>query len=75
MRTAATVWLHPCHAGIANDTVGSTANLHSPRFMLDEGVLHQGAALHTSLALEYLAQGGLGGGLDTSYSSSRHEEL
>ncbi len=30
--------------------------LHTPRFTLDEGVLKLGAALHTALATEYLAQ-------------------
>ncbi|GFR48947.1 hypothetical protein Agub_g10961, partial [Astrephomene gubernaculifera] len=40
--------------GIRNESVGSVHALHSPKFTLDEGVLHKGAALHASIALEYL---------------------
>lgn len=43
--------------GIGDAELGSTANLHTPRFRLDEGVLPKGAALHASLALGYLARG------------------
>lgn len=42
--------------GIKNEVIGSTAALHNPNFKVDENVLHIGAALHTSLALEYLSK-------------------
>jgi metal-dependent amidase/aminoacylase/carboxypeptidase family protein len=48
--------------GIRNESLGSVHNLHSRNFLLDEGVLHQGAALHAALAIEYLAAGGVEGG-------------
>lgn len=41
--------------GIDNETIGSTAKLHTPQFRIDEAVLHRGAALHASLAMEYLS--------------------
>ncbi|KAJ9511326.1 hypothetical protein QJQ45_029740 [Haematococcus lacustris] len=40
--------------GIRNETLGSVHNLHSPQFLLDESVLHKGAALHAAWALTYL---------------------
>ena len=39
--------------GIRNDSAGSIHALHSPRFQVDESVLHLGAALHASFALKY----------------------
>ena len=53
--------------GIRNETAGAVHGLHTPRFTLDEGVLKLGAALHTALASQYLAQavgrqGGRGSG-------------
>lgn len=49
--------------GIRNEAVASTAGLHNARFRVDEDVLQTGAALHTAIALEYLAaRGRLGGG-------------
>lgn len=48
--------------GIRNESLGSVHNLHSRDFKLDEGALHKGAALHASLAFEYLARGGIEGG-------------
>ena len=42
--------------GIRNETLGSVHGLHTPRFLLDEGVLPAGAALHASLAVRYLQQ-------------------
>jgi len=42
--------------GMRNESVGSVHNLHNPLFVLDEGVLPLGAALHASLALRYLEQ-------------------
>mmetsp|Transcript_2076 Transcript_2076/g.6171 ORF Transcript_2076/g.6171 Transcript_2076/m.6171 type:complete len:324 (+) Transcript_2076:603-1574(+) len=42
--------------GIRNKTAGSTHALHTPRFTMDEAMLHRGAALHTSIAMEFLAQ-------------------
>jgi IAA-amino acid hydrolase len=40
--------------GIRNESVGSVHGLHTPRFVVDENVLHKGSALHASLAIEYL---------------------
>lgn len=42
--------------GIRNETAGSVHGLHTPRFMLDEDVMHVGAAYLASLAAEFLAQ-------------------
>jgi len=47
--------------GIRDEAKGSVWPLHSPRFTLDEDVLATGAAMHTALALEWLAGGGGGG--------------
>ncbi|CAG9464344.1 unnamed protein product [Pedinophyceae sp. YPF-701] len=44
------VWL-----GIKNETAGALHGLHTPRFTLDEQVLHRGAALHSALAVRHLA--------------------
>ena len=43
--------------GIRNDTAGSTHALHTDRFTMDEWMLHRGAALHASIALEFLQRG------------------
>ncbi|GMH42180.1 hypothetical protein BSKO_10099 [Bryopsis sp. KO-2023] len=40
--------------GINNQTAGSTAMLHTTNFILDESVLHRGAAYHTALAIASL---------------------
>eukprot|EP00879_Flechtneria_rotunda_P009680 GHRR01010129.1.p2 GENE.GHRR01010129.1~~GHRR01010129.1.p2 ORF type:complete len:211 (+),score=62.92 GHRR01010129.1:2489-3121(+) len=40
--------------GIRNETVGSVHNLHNAKFRVDESVLPLGAAVHASLAVEYL---------------------
>jgi IAA-amino acid hydrolase len=40
--------------GIRNESAGSVHALHSPRFTLDESALPVGAALHASLAIEFL---------------------
>ncbi len=42
--------------GIRNETLGSVHNLHSTNFTLDESVLPIGAAMHASLAVEYLSR-------------------
>lgn len=41
--------------GIRNETAGSIHSLHTPQFTMDEGMLHRGAALHASIARQYLA--------------------
>ncbi|KIY96289.1 hypothetical protein MNEG_11671 [Monoraphidium neglectum] len=72
--------------GIRNETLGSVHNLHSRNFVLDEGELHKGAALHAALAMEYLARGGVQGGAfgvqeaaaaaaAAAEAGGRHEEL
>lgn len=48
--------------GIRNETVGSVHGLHTAQYMMDEGVLKVGAALHTALALKFLESGGNVGG-------------
>lgn len=40
--------------GIRNETLGSVHGLHTDRFLMDEAVLPVGAALHASLAKEWL---------------------
>ena len=42
--------------GIGNATLGTTVNLHSPKFKLDESQMHLGAALHVEMALRSLAK-------------------
>jgi len=42
--------------GTRNETKELSGGLHNPKFILDEEVIHIGAALHTSLALEYLTK-------------------
>jgi metal-dependent amidase/aminoacylase/carboxypeptidase family protein len=59
--------------GIKNETVGSVHNLHNANFKIDEGVLPLGAAMHASLAMEYLSRGQEGFGSSKGSSSSREE--
>lgn len=40
--------------GIKNETLTSDKPLHSPRFVLDEGVLPIGAAFHAAVAISFL---------------------
>ena len=42
--------------GIYNESAGSVDGVHTSRFRMDENQLPVGAALHTSLALEYFAR-------------------
>lgn len=42
------------YIGIMNETLGSVHTGHSPRFMIDENVLHVGAATHVAIAERYL---------------------
>ncbi|KXZ53594.1 hypothetical protein GPECTOR_6g511 [Gonium pectorale] len=48
--------------GIRNETAGSVHALHSPKFTLDEGVLYKGAAMHASVAVNYLRTYAVPGG-------------
>ena len=41
--------------GIHNESAGSVHGLHTPRFQLDESVLHLGSALHTAFALQFVS--------------------
>jgi len=41
--------------GIANETLGTTWNLHSNHFRMDESVMPLGSLLHSKLAIDYLA--------------------
>jgi IAA-amino acid hydrolase len=40
--------------GIRNEAAGSVHDAHSPHFLVDEGALPYGAAMHASLAMTYL---------------------
>ena len=42
--------------GIRNESAGALHGLHTDKFTLDEQVLHRGAALHASLAFEYISR-------------------
>jgi IAA-amino acid hydrolase len=42
--------------GTHNDRLGATYSVHHPRFMVDEGVLPTGAALHVAFALRSLEE-------------------
>lgn len=44
--------------GMRNAAKGVVHGLHSPKYMLNEDVLHIGAAYHAALAIEFLAQKG-----------------
>lgn len=59
--------------GIRNETLGSVHNLHSTNFTLDENALPIGAAVHASVAMEYLARGFVGG--KTAPSKPSKDEL
>jgi IAA-amino acid hydrolase len=60
--------------GIRNEAVGSVHNLHNANFKIDEGVLPLGAAMHASLAMEYLSRGQEGFGSKSSSSSGSNKE-
>jgi IAA-amino acid hydrolase len=53
--------------GIHNESAGSVHNLHTSRFVMDESQLPLGAALHASMALDFLNS--------HSGSSASHTEL
>lgn len=42
--------------GIRNESLGAVHNLHSLNFVVDEEVLHIGAAVHAAVAMEYLSR-------------------
>ena len=41
--------------GIYNESAGSVHGLHTPRFQLDESVLHLGSALHAAFARQFVS--------------------
>ncbi|EMS50410.1 IAA-amino acid hydrolase ILR1-like 2 [Triticum urartu] len=45
---------HFYFVGIRNEAAGSVHDAHSPHFLVDEGALPYGAAMHASLAMTYL---------------------
>jgi IAA-amino acid hydrolase len=45
---------HFYFVGIRNEAAGSVHNAHSPQYVVDEGALPYGAAMHASLAMTYL---------------------
>ncbi|ERN00962.1 hypothetical protein AMTRI_Chr04g250390 [Amborella trichopoda] len=44
------------YIGVKNETIGSVHTGHSPFFMIDEEVLHVGAAVHAAIAERYLSE-------------------
>ncbi len=42
--------------GIYNESAGSVQGLHTPRFKVDESVLHLGSALHVSFAMRFVSK-------------------
>ena len=56
--------------GIHSETAGSVHGLHTPRFQLDESVLHLGAALHAAFALQFVS-GRTGVQMDTVQTTLR----
>ena len=53
--------------GIGNASLGTTVNLHNPKFKMDEEQMQLGAALHVEMALRSLAKPPLGcGGAETA---------
>ncbi|KAG9457228.1 hypothetical protein H6P81_001736 [Aristolochia fimbriata] len=44
------------YIGIRNETLGSTHCAHSPHFVIDEGALPTGAAVHAAVAERYLVE-------------------
>lgn len=63
---------HFYFVGIRSDAAGSVHDAHSPHFLVDEGALPYGAAMHASLAMTYLQQRRHGGAHDRVGS---HQEL
>lgn len=60
---------HLYFIGIRNEAAGSVHDAHSPHFLVDEGALPYGAAMHASLAMTYLQRQHRGTHVDS------HEEL
>ena len=50
--------------GAHNASAGAVWPLHSDKYVLDEGVLHRGVAMHVGFATAFLTRGGFreGGG-------------
>lgn len=46
------------YIGIRNETLGSVHTGHSPHFMIDEGALPIGSAIHAAIAERYLIEHG-----------------
>jgi IAA-amino acid hydrolase len=45
---------HFYFVGIGNEAIGAVHAAHSPHFLVDDGALPYGAAMHANLAIEYL---------------------
>ena len=58
--------------GIRNESAGSVHGLHTPRFMMDEGVMPLGAALHAGMAIRGLQRAAAGA---LSGAGISHQEL
>ncbi|CAN6177011.1 unnamed protein product [Urochloa humidicola] len=64
------------YIGVRNETLGSVHTGHSPYFMIDEDVLHTGAAVHAAIAERFLADHtSLTGGAGSGYDMAEEQEL
>lgn len=63
--------------GIGNSSLQTTEKLHTPRFKMDDSMMPVGAALHASMALEWLNDSRPAGKAPTATykAQSRSDEL
>ena len=63
--------------GIGNSTLQTTEKLHTPRFKMDDSMMPVGAAIHASMALQYLRSARPAGTAATELykAHSRSDEL
>ena len=63
--------------GIGNSSLQTTEKLHTPHFKMDDSMMPVGAALHASMALQWLQDGRTAGKAptDSHKAQSRSNEL
>ena len=62
--------------GIGNDSLQTNQKLHTPRFKMDDSMMPVGAALHASMALQYLSDNQpKGSGIKGVSGHSKRDEL
>jgi len=61
--------------GIANTTLQTDQKLHTPRFKVDDSMMPVGAALHASVAMQYLEDHHLQQAQSPENITVEHEEL